>query len=219
MLTQTALEKLYLDRQFVFQKLETKFDLQLIKEIHHSICSQITLKQKDQNPNYRGYCLQSDKKEDPFFGCLQQTRVHNQEHQYIQISDFLFHKQRNAFGDQFAFIFEKFPFQLYQGRVLIAKPGCKIPSHNDGLFRLTLHIPLETNENCLFEINSQSVYLPADGSAYILNTRLPHAFSNEGFTSRVHLVFSLWPICVQSPSEAFKAEFNDFYKKASQFQY
>lgn len=214
MIDQKKLEGLFLDPSFIFERFNTSFDVPQLLATHQSIVTAIRPMVKDQNERYEGYSLQSDDERDQDFGSLNQTRVHADDHSYVEIKKFFFHKKRNLWGDRFSSVFQKFPFSLYQGRVLIARPQCKIPMHNDGLYRLTMHVPLQTNKGCYFEINGHLAHLPADGSTYILNTRLPHNFLNAGTEDRIHLVFSLWPICIESPSVDFLKEFGGFYEKA-----
>ena len=214
MISSKRLEDLYFNSGFVYEKIDTGFDIPSLVSVHTEISKSVDSIQKDNNEKYAGYGLQSDDLSDLYYGALQQTRVHAKDHSYIEIKQFRFHETRNSLGDKFICVFEKFPFSLFQGRVLITKPGCQIPTHNDGKFRLTLHVPILTNPQCSFEIGGDSLHLPADGSSYILNTRLEHSFTNQGTTARVHLVFSLWPICVESPSAEFLNQYGQFYERA-----
>ncbi len=214
MINPKRLEDLYFDSGFVCERIDTGFDIVKLVSVHNEISRIVDPIQKDNNEKYAGYGLQSDDVNDLYYGPLQQTRVHAKDHSYKEIKKFSFHEKRNALGDKFANVFAKFPFGLFQGRVLITQPGCQIPQHNDGKFRLTLHVPIITNSHCSFEIGGQNLHLPADGSSYILNTRLEHSFTNRGTTDRVHLVFSLWPICVANPSAEFLNEYAQFYERA-----
>ncbi|NUN05027.1 MAG: aspartyl/asparaginyl beta-hydroxylase domain-containing protein [Bdellovibrio sp.] len=214
MISPKRLEDLYLDSSFVCERIDTGFDIASLVSIHAEISKSILPIQKDNNAKYSGYGLQSDDVDDVYYGSLQQTRVHAKDHSYIEIKKFSFHEKRNSLGEKFATVFEKFPFSLFQGRVLITQPGCQIPQHNDGKFRLTLHVPILTNSQCLFDIGGERIHLPADGSSYILNTRSEHSFVNNGTDDRVHLVFSLWPICVTNPSTRFHDEYVQFYERA-----
>lgn len=77
-------------------------------------------------------------------------------------------------------------------RLLNLKPGSVIKEHSDynlgyedGVFRI--HIPITTNENVHFFINSEEVkMLPS--TCWYGNFNLPHSVRNEGKTDRIHLV-------------------------------
>jgi hypothetical protein len=55
-----------------------------------------------------------------------------------------------------------------------------------------LHIPIVTNENCLMIVDDEVIHMPADGSAYLVNTTKRHTAlnSNKDF-DRIHLMFDL----------------------------
>lgn len=214
MIDEKRLEELYLDPSFLCEKLDTGFDVSSLVSIHQEISEQVRPIQKDNILNYVGYGLQSDDLNDQYYAPLHQTRVHAKDHSYVEIRKFRFHERKNPLGEKFESVFSKFPFAIFQGRALIAKPGCQIPEHNDGKFRLTLHVPIATNPGCLFDMAGTQIHLPADGRSYILNTRLEHSFINNGTSDRVHLVFSLWPICVTNPSLKFANEYQHFFDQA-----
>jgi len=77
-------------------------------------------------------------------------------------------------------------------RLLNLKPGSIIKEHTDynlgyedGVFRI--HIPITTNENVHFFINSEKVkMLPTE--CWYGNFNLPHSVRNIGKTDRIHLV-------------------------------
>jgi hypothetical protein len=52
-----------------------------------------------------------------------------------------------------------------------------------------VHIPLITAVGALFIYENRNFYMPADGSAYIVNNGIPHTFANAGHDDRVHLTF------------------------------
>ena len=77
-------------------------------------------------------------------------------------------------------------------RLLNLKPGSVIKEHTDynlgyedGIFRI--HIPITTNEDVHFVINSNEVkMLPSE--CWYGNFNLPHSVRNDGKTDRIHLV-------------------------------
>ena len=77
-------------------------------------------------------------------------------------------------------------------RLLNLKPGGVIKEHTDynlgyedGIFRI--HIPITTNENVHFFIDSKEVKM-LPGECWYGNFNLPHSVRNDGKTDRIHLV-------------------------------
>lgn len=55
-----------------------------------------------------------------------------------------------------------------------------------------IHIPVTTNQNCLMIVNNEVVFMPADGSAYVVDTTKPHTALNSNLNfERIHLLFDL----------------------------
>ena len=55
-----------------------------------------------------------------------------------------------------------------------------------------IHIPIETNDQCLMIIDDEVKRMPADGSAWLTNTTKPHTALNGNLIfDRVHLLFDL----------------------------
>lgn len=83
-------------------------------------------------------------------------------------------------------------------RIALLKPHDEKESywHQDGksadnYFKLRLHIPIITNEKCLFEYPDKKFHLPADGSAYIIEVSKPHRVLNLSNENRYHLMMDL----------------------------
>lgn len=58
-------------------------------------------------------------------------------------------------------------------------------------FTPRLHIPIQTNDDCMFIVDDHVYRMPDVGSVYFLNTTLKHTALNLGHDERIHLVFSL----------------------------
>lgn len=54
-----------------------------------------------------------------------------------------------------------------------------------------IHIPLQTNDDCMFYIDGQVVKMPELGRAYLLNTTLKHSALNLSWEDRIHFVVCL----------------------------
>jgi hypothetical protein len=78
------------------------------------------------------------------------------------------------------------------GRVrLMALPHKRVMSmHNDATKRI--HVPVVTNENCMMVVDGNVFHMPADGSAFLVDTTKPHtAFNANHKFLRLHLLFDL----------------------------
>jgi hypothetical protein len=55
-----------------------------------------------------------------------------------------------------------------------------------------IHVPIVTNENCLMIVDDEVIHMPADGNAYVVDTKKRHTAlnSNKDF-DRIHLMFDL----------------------------
>ena len=80
-------------------------------------------------------------------------------------------------------------------RIAILKPHSEESAywHKDGeakgnekVFRL--HIPIITNEHCIFEYTSEKHHLPADGSIYLIDISTLHRVTNLSNENRYHLI-------------------------------
>lgn len=79
-------------------------------------------------------------------------------------------------------------YGMYRTRVMKMVKGTCYSYHIDLTPRL--HIPLNSNERCMFIIDGNTFHLPADGSIYWVDTRLMHTALNanrEQFI-RTHIV-------------------------------
>ena len=77
-------------------------------------------------------------------------------------------------------------------RLLKLKAGSEIKEHRDnGLCyeggETRIHIPIVTNKDVHCYLDKEAMTL-AEGECWYLNFDLPHSFTNEGATDRVHLV-------------------------------
>ncbi len=83
------------------------------------------------------------------------------------------------------------PYQIGRIRLMNLRPVSCLSLHVDPTVRL--HIPIETNENCLFVFRDQvPIHMPADGSVYVVDTRFQHTVINgDKKMSRIHFVAAL----------------------------
>lgn len=73
-------------------------------------------------------------------------------------------------------------------------PGTRIDLHPDNDEFLKIHIPIKTNPDAWFFFEDEKFNMEI-GSAYFVNTILPHGTNNLGNDDRVHLIFK-FPVSV-----------------------
>lgn len=89
-------------------------------------------------------------------------------------------------------VYEEIKKDYSVGRVrLMLLPGQKCYSiHADVTKRI--HIPIETNDQCMMIIDDEVKRMPADGGAWLTNTTRPHtALNGNHIFDRIHLLFDL----------------------------
>lgn len=64
--------------------------------------------------------------------------------------------------------------------------------HRDGFYWIRLHIPIVTNARCKFITENDITHMPADGSAYLVNTAQMHMAVNGGSEPRYNLIMQVW---------------------------
>jgi hypothetical protein len=154
---------------------------------------------KDGEDSYRAIGLQYHDPKNPFLDAIdrQATYSHGEGRSLelaIEHSPFRFFDRRNLAADEFEYVFRRLiPLRVYRTRLMSVAPGF-FPGnpHSDGPRSMRLHIPLETNPSAWFEIQGKRYHMPADGSAYLVNTSLVHRIGNEGSTPRTHWVSVLY---------------------------
>jgi len=104
-------------------------------------------------------------------------------------------KTADHYEEEFHFpLFEKLEYtnkiikdlRIVRTRVMRMKPKTCYTYHRDWTKRL--HIPLITNENCMFIIDDEVKRYPADGNYYIVDTTKMHTAINASFEERIHIV-------------------------------
>lgn len=77
-------------------------------------------------------------------------------------------------------------YKIGRVRILKLRPRTSLSWHRDPEPRI--HIPIITTPGSLVVVDSFAVNMPADGSAYFMNTLSYHTAMNGGEEDRVHLV-------------------------------
>lgn len=89
---------------------------------------------------------------------------------------------------------ESLSFQPTRARIAMLMPFGKSEWHFDappGNFKFRLHIPIFTNEHCLFRCDAGDIHLPANGDSYILRVDQPHQIVNRSPRLRLHLLMDI----------------------------
>jgi hypothetical protein len=75
---------------------------------------------------------------------------------------------------------------MHRTRLMKMKPKTCYTYHRDPSKRI--HIPIITNEKCMFIINDEVKRYPADGKWHLIDTTLWHTAINASFEERIHIV-------------------------------
>lgn len=75
---------------------------------------------------------------------------------------------------------------MYRTRVIRLKPQRCYTYHID--YTMRMHIPLVTNDKCMFIIDDVVHRFPADGRSYLIDTTLRHTAINASLEERIHIV-------------------------------
>ncbi|MBN8540660.1 MAG: aspartyl/asparaginyl beta-hydroxylase domain-containing protein [Deltaproteobacteria bacterium] len=97
-------------------------------------------------------------------------------------------------------------------RMIRLTKGLRSSWHRDGpdnRYFVRLHVPIITNEGCIFETEEGSVHLPADGASYFLKVNRMHRVSNSGDADRFHLVMDVWDTGGVTQHHRFDGDIND----------
>jgi hypothetical protein len=83
-------------------------------------------------------------------------------------------------------------FELSRIRIALLAPHPEEESYwhqdSDGSTKLRLHVPIATNQQCLFEYKNISQHLPADGSIFVIDVSKQHRVLNLSQSNRYHLM-------------------------------
>ena len=112
-----------------------------------------------------------------------------------------------------------------RARYTVLKAGGKSTTHTDSLkgeYACRLHVPLITNEKCKHRIYEDDkiideVYLPADGSVYVMRVNLMHKIVNESKKDRWHFLCSIYDESGYTDFPIKKNDFNAVKIKAGAF--
>ena len=83
-----------------------------------------------------------------------------------------------------------FDLGMCRSRLMKLKPFHCYSYHKDASKRM--HIPLITNERCMFIIDDEVHRYPADGNSYVIDTTKMHTAINASHEDRYHIVGCLY---------------------------
>lgn len=122
--------------------------------------------------------LQYAEGEDPFLSCIGRLKEGRSDQDYSILNPF--------FKDT---VFEELivKYKMFRTRLMWVNDKSCYSLHKDGTKRL--HIPLVTNEQCMFIFPEvPEVFHLESGKAYMVDTTMQHSFANFSDKPRLHLV-------------------------------
>lgn len=75
--------------------------------------------------------------------------------------------------------------------IAVHPPASFINFHTDTDTFIKIHVPVYTNDTSFFCFRDKKYNMKADGSMYLVDTRLEHGTDNQGDTNRIHLIFKI----------------------------
>lgn len=177
---------------FEILKIKVSFDVTKLKMEAEEALKAFPPVPKDGYDEYFGLGLQYSDAANPIYDSVQQIADMEPSGKTIFYStkmpeDF---DRINMLGERFRFVFDTFPnLKLVRGRLLLAKSGHQLKEHVDGENDCRIHIPITTHPYALMYFDNRPYHMPADGSAYLINSSRPHHIVNFSPIDRLHLVF------------------------------
>lgn len=91
--------------------------------------------------------------------------------------------------------FRKMKLPPARARIIRLSPHSGSSWHRDcpdNVYKARLHVPIETNPRCTFEVEGEGVgHMPADGSSYFVQVNRIHRVFNDSDLYRYHLVMDV----------------------------
>lgn len=141
-----------------------------------SINIDLILLELEKLPNYNTQImLQRTEIDDPFYGTGKVLELNHTEEEFIH-PQFDIPYTNNIIKE----------LNMYRTRLMKMKPKTCYTYHLDLTKRM--HIPLITNEKCMFIIDDVVHRYPADGNHYLIDTTKMHTAINASTENRIHLV-------------------------------
>ncbi len=175
---------------FDIVRIPLNLNLSELRQLLEKSKSLFPWRRKDDMPGYSALGLQYSREEateeEQFAEAVDATTIERPFRMYHRL---------NSAGRLFEGTFLRFfPTKFFRSRLLSADAGLVFPgSHNDGQYAVRLHIPITTNPAAWMEVGGRRYHLPADGSAFLVNTSRMHRIGNDGDSNRTHLVSVIYP--------------------------
>jgi len=112
-------------------------------------------------------------------------------------------------------------FQPRRARVTCLQAGCKSLVHKDAdtnEYMARLHIPLFTNEQCVFIADGTHLHMPADGNAYMVWVNIWHQIRNDGDSNRYHIIMDAYDTKRQTEHFKYQGDFAELENFARGFR-
>lgn len=187
------IQKHYAENDFDVLKVPLNIDFAKLKRDCFEIIQTVSLKEKDTHgQRYKGIGLQYEDESNPLYDAIDQFTFIPGEGEPTHYRKSKFITKKNEYGEKLDYLFAALqPLNAFRGRILNAAPGIKMQPHTDGKYVLNIHIPLQSNPDCLMHVNGKPYFFEPDGSLYVLNARRLHHITNTSDADRIHVIFTL----------------------------
>jgi hypothetical protein len=106
---------------------------------------------------------------------------------------------------------EDLGFRPRRARVSCLRAGCKSLVHKDAdteEYMARIHIPLWTNPQCVHICDGEHLYMPADGSVYIMWVNVWHQIRNDSDQDRYHIIMDAYDTLKITKNFKYEGDFS-----------
>ena len=214
--------KIVFEVHVIYEKWDTRFDIQKLRD--HLEKHILPLESVQQSMAFGGWSVLSSNgsyKDGWLMGHTVITAEMSKEAVYESLKSVGFSRIENYKHPTeicFDYLKEVADFLLSSGlnprrmRMIRLTKGMNSSWHRDGpdnRYFVRLHVPIITNDGCIFETEEGSAHLPADGSSYFLKVNRMHRVSNRGDADRFHLVMDVYDTVGVSQHHRYDGDIND----------
>lgn len=182
------------------EKLNLKFDVDAMRDKIPSLYQLGDRVLQGSTQEFGGWSLQSDTGD--WRGGFEQGGIYEKpitDGSYGAKPNHEYNKRTQACTGIFADVLDELEdrgFFPHRARITALEPGDATDWHRDeseDKYCVRIHIPITTNPECVFTVRDEGfVHMPADGHAHLIDASTMHKASNNGTTTRMHLLAQVW---------------------------
>ena len=108
-----------------------------------------------------------------------------------------------------------------RARVSCLQAHSKSLVHKDGYgdeYMARIHIPLITNEKCIHICEGENLYMPADGSVYMMWVNTWHQIRNDSDEDRYHIIMDAYDVGRTTKYFKYMGDINELETYAAEFR-